>query len=173
MNKHRFCGMGEVPVNLVFILKKSLLLPKKEALFQLNRVNMKDTLFYMVCLMILLFFPEVIKMIMNGDQVSEGSSYSTYIIQILVLYSLLILFMAVTGISILAFFSLIIAKLVKRKLAYHYLWKITVYAATYPVLIYMVLKLFQIDYVVVNQFPLIVLFLLIYKIILFYPKRSS
>lgn len=160
-------------VNLVFILKKSLLLPKKKALFELNRVNMRDTLSYTVCLMSLLFLPDIIKMIMNADQVYKGSLYSAYIIQILVFYPFLILFFAVAGISILTFFSTIITKLVKRKLAYHYLWKITSYALTYPVLIYTVLKLFHIDHVVLNQIPLINLFFITYKIILVYPKRSN
>lgn len=160
-------------MNLPFIFKNSLLLPKKDAVFQLNRVSMRDAMTYMVCLLVLLFLPDIAKMIMNPEWMTEGITYSTYIIQILVFYPFLILFLVVAGVSMLAFVSFGMAKMAGRKLTYHYLWKMTGYALTVPLMIYTILKLFQINHAGVNLILMLVLYFSICKIILIYPKISD
>jgi hypothetical protein len=160
-------------VDLFIIFKNSLLLPKKEALFRLNRVSMRNTLTYIVCLMFLLFLPDVVKVVMDVEAGLEGLPKGSYITQVIVFYPLFILFIVVTGVSLLAALSLPIKEVLGRKLAYHQLWKMTTFAMTVPLIIYTVLKLFHVNSVVVNLLQLIILYFLIYKMILVYPKRSN
>ena len=158
-------------MNLLFIFKQSLFLPKKEALFHLNRMSMRDTITYMVCLLLLLLSPDIVKMILDTEVAHGALPRSVYIVQIIVIYPLLIFFIVVAGVSILAVTAAIVKRVLGRKLAYHHLWKMTVYALTLPLIIYTVLKFLPIDHFVVNILPLLIFYFLIYKMILVYPKR--
>ncbi|WP_231622436.1 DUF1189 family protein [Halobacillus karajensis] len=118
----------------------SLRLPKKEAMFHLNRKGITNTIGYLFVLLLLLFLPDMITSIIyletNVTEISRGM----YIVQFLVFYPLLIVFLILVGVSVLAGGSLLMRKFLSRKLTYQQLWKLTAYASTLPLILSILLK---------------------------------
>ncbi|MCT2535488.1 DUF1189 domain-containing protein [Aquibacillus koreensis] len=151
-------------------LKNSLLLPKKEALFRLNRISMRNTIVYVFVLMFLLLLPDSLMGMMESQNRPEGIDPSIFIIQMVVFYPLMILFVAITLVSVLAGFALLLKQLLRRKLKYQQLWKMTAYAMTIPFTIYAILSTIGLDYGIVTILLIGGLYYLLYKMIVIYPK---
>lgn len=158
-------------MQLLNIFKQSIVLPKKEALFVLNRVSMRDTLTYIITLMFLLFIPEVVLMLVNLE--ANQSNLSTYILQLIVFYPFFIVFFAISAVSLLAAISLVMKYWLKRKLLYQQLWKMTSFSLTLPLILYTILRYLSVGYLITNLLPLLLLYFLIYKMIVVYPKRRN
>lgn len=155
------------------IFKNSILLPKKDALFYLNRVPMGKTLLYILFLMHLAFLPNLIKFSKDLFQQYEHISYSLFVINVMVIYPFITVFIMITSVSTLSFLAWLFAKLLQRKLAYQYLWKITAYALTTPLLLYALIEICSLTYSLVVSIPFLILYFIIYKIIMIYPKRTN
>ncbi|SEP94610.1 DUF1189 family protein [Piscibacillus halophilus] len=157
-------------MKLSTILQNSLLLPKKDALFKLNRMNMRDTLVYINILFLILFLPDIIRFI-NNVKDAKGSIPDVVIIQVVFLYPALMIFITTLIVTLLAGIAYFIRNIIKRKLAFHQLWKMTAYALTWPILLYLLIKIIDL-----NNFlmiiPLLLYLLLITKMITIYPKRN-
>ncbi|QNK89149.1 DUF1189 family protein [Sporosarcina sp. resist] len=78
--------------------------------------------------------------------------------------------MGIVGILLLASIGILIRAIIKRKLAYQLLWKMTVYALTYPIMLYTLFDVFGITHWVVNLLLLLIFLLIFLKMILAYPK---
>ncbi|MGM8216646.1 DUF1189 family protein [Bacillaceae bacterium W0354] len=159
-------------MNLLTIFKSSLMLPNKDVLFRLNRVSMRDTMVYIIVLLFIMFLPDIIHTLAHfGDGDHDDLPTQLYIVQIVVLYPMLILFIMVAGVSLLSGIMIPIKNILKRKLAYQQLWKMTVYALTIPILFYLVLRIFQVNYWLINIIPILFFVILMVKMITVYPKR--
>ncbi|MRG85713.1 DUF1189 family protein [Salinibacillus xinjiangensis] len=152
-------------------LKNSFLLPKKEALFRLNRVSMRNTITYIVILLFLLFLPDVIQSVIHFEG-NTDIPRSMYILQLVVMYPFLIIFLSVAGISLLALGSYLLKMIFNRKLIYQQLWKMTTFALTIPLILYTLLKHNVGTNGLVNVIPIIILYVLIGKMITVFPKRK-
>ncbi|WP_186578779.1 DUF1189 family protein [Aquibacillus kalidii] len=157
-------------MELFTIFKNCILLPRKEALFRLNRVSMRNTLTYMFVLIFILFIPSIITSISEANQLTESDMKSLYVIQVIILYPFTILFMIMAFTSILAVSTVLIKNLLGRKLKYQQLWKMTAFALTQPLLIYALFQVFGFSHPMVNFILFIMIYFLIYKMILTYPK---
>ena len=154
-------------MDVLHALKLSLLIPIKPVVFQLNRVKTKVFLLYILFLHGLISLPNGARLITNSIN-SEAFSHESLLI--LVLYPLFIIIFGLVGISLLASIGLLIKTITKRKLVYQLLWKMTVYALTYSVILYTFLEVLGIMSWIVNVL-LLALFLMIFlKMILSYPK---
>ena len=160
-------------MNLITIFYKSIQLPKKEALFSLNRISMRDTLVYIFVVIFVLFLPELIHAIVNADVDVEGLDVGTYILQVLVYYPLFIMFIVVAGISLLAAGALLLKTVLNRRLAYQQLWKMTSFAVTVPLIIYTLFNLVQLNSTITNWLPIVIYYILMYKMISVYPKMRK
>ncbi|SDJ80407.1 DUF1189 family protein [Salimicrobium halophilum] len=153
-------------------LKLSLRLPRKDALFQLNRKGITSTIGYLFVLLLVLFIPNIYNAITTFERELTEVSRGLYMAQALVFYPLLIIFLIIAGVSILAGGGLFLSKLLKRKLRYQQLWKMTAYALTLPLTFSTVST-----YIGVSEYVTVLLFFvpisyLLYKMITVYPKRS-
>jgi len=149
------------------------MLPKKEALFSLNRVSMRDAMVYIIILLFIMFLPDIIFAFIDFKQIeNRGLPQELFIVQIIVFYPLLILFLMVAGISILSGLTVPIKNLLKRKLKYQQLWKMSTFALTIPILIYLLFRIFQLNDWSINVLPMIIYFSLMIKMITVYPKRK-
>ncbi|WP_238389625.1 DUF1189 family protein [Virgibacillus sp. MSP4-1] len=169
--KYTIDGYGQevLVVELFTALKNSFLLPEKKALFRLNRISMRNTIVYISVILFLLFIPDVLQMILHFEDAEIPRSM--YALQLMVIYPFLIIFLAVSGISLLAGVSFLIKVLLRRRLAYQQLWKMTAFALTIPLLLHVLLK-YTVDYsFMINGVPLLVLYFLMYRMILVYPQR--
>ncbi|MDX8045627.1 hypothetical protein SH601_06460 [Gracilibacillus sp. S3-1-1] len=156
---------------ILTILRKSALLPKKEAMFALNRVSMRDTLVYLFLLFFLSFLPNVIVIIRNFEQGESHISFSQYLLQIIVFYPFFMLFIIVTGISLITLGSSVLTYILQRKLAYQQLWKMTAFALLWPLIIYHLLFFTPLSTSVAFMIGLFVLYILMFQMILHYPKK--
>ncbi|QDP40354.1 hypothetical protein [Radiobacillus deserti] len=156
-----------------FILKNSLLLPRKDALFQLNRVSMRNTIAYVFIVMFILQVPDMISAIVKMDK-HIGMPKEIYILNLIVSYPLLFIFATIIGISLLAALSLLLVFMLNRKLAYPYIWKVTTYSLTIPIIMYHVLlEPLALDYSLAEIIFILFFLLLMYRIITIYPKYNG
>lgn len=149
----------------------SIKLPHKKAMFQLNRIGMDITVIYMFILLMLVSIPSLI------DRLSATSGPGTDLnIFFLVIYFFIFYYLPLTLIvflllSLIAYIGVGIAKLLKRKLRYPILWKMSAYTTTIPFLIYTIAALI---FTVSDAFLLLFFvytFLFLIKIISVYPRR--
>lgn len=153
-------------MGVLHALKLSLL-PSQRAVFQLNRVKTKDFLIYILLLHLFISFPNGVRLISNSLNSEEFGKESFLILTI---YSLFIILFGIVGILLLASIGILIRAIIKRKLAYQLLWKMTVYALTYPIMLYTLFDVFGITHWVVNLLLLLIFLLIFLKMILAYPK---
>ncbi|WP_188208198.1 DUF1189 family protein [Alkalibacillus aidingensis] len=159
-------------MNLLRIFKNSLRLPNKQALFSLNRENMRDTMVYILILIFILCLPDAVRIIYNFMTGESSVPTDVFIVQFTVLYPLMIIFLMVAGVSLHACTAYVIRSLSKRKLAYQQLWKMTSYALTIPILLLITFRMLTIEQTWINLIPFIVSHLLLYKMITVFPKRG-
>lgn len=158
-------------MKLINIFKHCMILPKKEAVFLLNRVSMRDTLVYIFILIFLLGMPEGIELVFADNQFLKSDLRSVFILQMITLYPMYVIFSSLIGISLLAAGGLLVTILFKRKLTYHHLWKMSAYALTTPLLLSTITSLIGISHWSINIVLLVVFYFITYKMIIIYPKR--
>lgn len=151
----------------------SIRLPKKEAMFQLNRTGITHTILYLFLLMILLFLPDMIGTIIRLDSSLTEVSRGLYLAQVFVFYPLLIIFLILVGVSTLAGAAVLITKMLKRKLTYQQLWKMTAYTATMPLILSVILKNTPVTNGISAIVFFAVFFYVIYRMIIIYPKKKA
>lgn len=157
-------------MGILHVLKLCLMAPARQAVFQLNRVKTKNFFGYILFLLVLVFLPSGIGLI--ADSLDRGRFAQEYLI-ILILYPSIVLLFGILGISFLASLGLMFRSLTGRKLVYPLLWRMTVYALTYPVLIFTVLELFDITLPYVSVLLLAVFIFVYFRMILVYPKARK
>jgi hypothetical protein len=157
-------------MGVLHVLKLSLAAPSRRAVFQLNRVKTKHFFGYILLLLLLIFLPNGIQLI--ADSVSSGRFAQEYLI-ILILYPSLVILFGILAVSLLASLGLLFRWLTGRKLVYPLLWRMTVYALTYPVLIFIILELFDITFPYMSLLLLILFIFIFFRMILVYPKARK
>lgn len=157
-------------MGILHVLKFSLMAPAERAVFQLNRVKTKHFFSYILFLLLLVLLPNGVQLI--ADSVNSGGFGQEYLI-ILILYPSLVILFGILGISLLASLGLFFRWLTERKLVYSLLWRMTVYALTYPIIIFTILDLFDITYPVINLLLFAIFVIIFFRMILVYPKARK
>lgn len=160
-------------MELLTSFKNSILLPKKEALFRLNRISMRNALVYILLLSFILVAANIMTVLGSSAGGTRAAPDSMFVLQLIVVYPFFIVFLMITGISILSALGFLLKMLFRRKLAYAYLWKITAFAITIPLFIYIVLDALEVPDSFVQVLPLIYYMIVISKVILLYPARKK
>ncbi|ENH95542.1 hypothetical protein J416_15522 [Gracilibacillus halophilus YIM-C55.5] len=160
-------------MSIIKQFRNSLKLPNKQALFQLNRVSMRDTLVYLFSLYFLLFLPNVVMMIAHFDVSTSPFSFSQYLLQIILFYPFFMLFLVVTSISLVALVSWGVSIGLGRNLIYQQLWKMTGFALTIPLCVYQLLTLLSVPDGFVGVFASCIFFYTIIRMISHYPKKRT
>ncbi|ASF37809.1 hypothetical protein CEH05_01210 [Halobacillus halophilus] len=154
-------------------LWNSVRLPKKEAMFRLNRKGITSTIMYLFILMTVLFLPDMVGTIIRLDSNLTEVSRGLYLVQVFVFYPMLIIFLILVGVSALAGAALIMTNQLDRKLTYQQLWKMTAYAATVPLVLSILLK----NTPVPNGLSALIFFSLfiyiMFRMIIIYPKKKA
>ena len=158
-------------MNFLINVKNSIQLPKKEALFRLNRVSMRDTMVYALIFTFILVLPDIFHAFKSYQEVDYfGMPRELYFIQLIILYPATIFLFVVIGLSVLSGLAVILRNLLHRKLAFQQLWKMTAFSLTIPMIFYLIFRIFQIETVWINLLPLMIYFFLITKMILVFPR---
>lgn len=157
-------------MGLLNAFKLSLLLPKKKAVFQLNRVKTKDFLLYILLLHVLFALPNGVQLIRD---LMEKVDVDKTLLLAAFLYPLLVIMTGMIVISLFAMAGLLVRWITKRKLVYQLLWKMAMYACTYPVLTYIVFSLFHKTTTIEHIGMFLLLLFMFTKMILTYPQMKK
>ncbi|MBY7145140.1 DUF1189 family protein [Virgibacillus sp. NKC19-3] len=150
----------------------SIKLPRKKAIFKLNRIGMDITIIYMFILLLLVSIPSLIEQLTVTEGQSADLNFIFMLIYFFMFYYLPMTIIVFLMLSLIAYIATIIAKGMRRKLHFSILWKMSAYTTTIPFILYSVIALL---------FPVSDMFLLlslIYTIVLLimiisvYPKRK-
>lgn len=151
----------------------SIKLPNKQAMFKLNRTGMDITVVYMFILLFLVSLPTFIAQMTNPAGAMASMNWVFALIYFFMFSYLPLTMIVFVLLSIIAYIGTGIAKLLKRRLRFSLLWKMSAYLTTVPSLIYIVLAFI---YPVSDQFLWVILiytFILLIKVITVYPKRRK
>ncbi|SDJ84333.1 DUF1189 family protein [Sediminibacillus albus] len=160
-------------MHLIEILKHSAVLPKKQAVFWLNRVSMRDTLIYIFVLIFLLYLPEGYTLAFQDNLLLDSNLRSVFILQSITFYPMYVIFSGLVMITLLAAGALILSTFLKRKLAFQHLWKMTAYALTIPLLIHTAVKLIGWDHWSIVLLLAGGLYVILCRMITIYPKKKT
>lgn len=124
------------------IFLNSLQIPRKRAVFALNRIRMDYTVVYMFLLIAIVSFPSLIEQIKENST----STFHVHTFFLLIFFFMFYYLVIVIGIfiliSIYAYIGILIAKFTKRRLHFSIIWKIIAFSMTLPFIIYVILSLF-------------------------------
>lgn len=157
-------------MGILRVLKLCLSFPTRQVVFQLNRVKTKHFFGYIFLLLLISLLPNGIQLV--GDSIKSGGFSQEYLI-ILILYPSLVILFGILGISLLASTGILFRWMTDRKLVYPLLWRMTVFALTYPVIIFTVLDIFEMNGTISSLLLLVLFILLFFKMILVYPKARK
>lgn len=151
----------------------SLMLPKKKAVLNINKMKVGSSVAYFAIFIILITLPDIMKILLNDHSDFSSVPEGVFIFQILVFYPLESIFFGLIGISLVAAIGMLMNKLTGRRLKYALLWKMALHASTTPLLLYTVVKnIFAMNSLISAVLFLLVFFLL-YRMITVFPKPHS
>jgi hypothetical protein len=151
----------------------SLQLPRKQAVFKLNRIPMDITVFYMFIMLFIVSIPSLIDRLTETLSIGSNMNIVFKLIYFFMFYYLPLTIMVFLLITFLAYLFTWIAKGMHRKLKLQILWKMIAYTTTIPFILYTVIAIiFSISdsYLLLSILFTIVLLI---KIIMVYPKRET
>lgn len=155
------------------IFRESIKLPSKKALFKLNRTGMDLSVIYMFILTFISSLPSLIGQLTNGIEANLHISTFFLIIYFFIFHYLPITTIVMIGVSLIAFIALGITKIMKRKLRFAILWKMTAYTTTIPFLLFTILAfIFPLSNYFLMLSILYTLILLI-KMVSIYPQKRK
>lgn len=160
-------------MKLFSTLSDSWRLPEKTAMKRLNRLEMRNTLVFLLLLLFILALPIEINLLLDESYKENDIPQNVYFIQVLLFYPFLMLFLGILGISLVAGVGVAVSRLVHRQLKFQFLWKMCAFALTKPIIIFAVANLFIGTHWVVNAIVFILLFYTVLRMIFHYPKRKK
>lgn len=150
----------------------SIKLPRKKAIFKLNRIGMDITVIYMFILLLLVSIPSLIDQLTAAEGQSANLNILFMLIYFFMFYYLPMTIIVFLVLSIIAYIATLVAKGMRRKLHFSILWKMSAYTTTIPFLIYTVIAfIFPVSDVFL-LLSLIYTIVLMVMIISVYPKRK-
>lgn len=152
---------------------ESLQLPRKQALFQLNRKGMDTVVFYLFILIMIASIPEFFNRIEANSTSDLQMNVFFLFIYFFIFYYLPLTVFVFAMLAIIAYIGVFIAKLMKRKLRFSLLWKMSAFTITIPFLIFTILALF---FPIPNSYLFLTILytlIMLIKMISIYPKRKE
>lgn len=150
----------------------SVKLPNKQAIFKLNRIGMDITVLYMSILVLLVSIPSLVDRVTATAGASADMQLILLLVYFIIFYYLPLITMVLLLLSLVAYIGTGISRLMKRKIKFPILWKMSAYTTTIPFLLYTIIALiFTVDVMYLWLFLISSLFFII-KIITVYPKRK-
>ncbi|MDR4888298.1 DUF1189 family protein [Fredinandcohnia sp. QZ13] len=149
----------------------SLRLPNKAAMKRLNKLEMRHTIVFLLLLLFIIALPIEINLLLDDSYKESEIPQNIYIIQVLLFYPFLMLFLGIAGISVLAGLGVGISKLTHRQLKFQLLWKMCAFALTKSVILFAVANILIGTHWIVNTIVFVLLFYTILRMIFHYPQR--
>ncbi|WP_067727784.1 hypothetical protein [Oceanobacillus damuensis] len=151
----------------------SIRLPRKDAMFQLNRIGMDAAVIYMFILLAIVSVPELIERLSATTGFGADLNFILKLIYFFMFYYLPLTIIVIMCLSLIAYAGRGLTYLMRRKLRYPVLWKMCAFTTTIPFLFYAVITfIFQVSDIYL-VFAFIYTTGLLVRMILHYPKRRE
>lgn len=150
----------------------SLRLPKKQAVFALNRTGMDIVVIYLFLLLIIVCIPSFIDQMHNPSGFLSDMNLFFLLIYFFIFYYLPLTLIVFILLSIIAYLATKLAHFMKRKLKYSILWKMSALSTTIPFIVYTIIAFFHPLNHIFVLISIVFICILLLKIILIYPKRN-
>jgi len=157
-------------INVFF---NSIKLPKKDAMFQLNRIGMDIAVLYMFILLAIISIPALIDRLTATDGLGADINIIFKLIYFFMFYYLPMCLIILISLSIVAYIGRGMAYLLKRKLRFSILWKMVAFSTTIPFLLYTILAFLLPITDTYLLLAIIYSLVLLIKMITIYPKRRE
>lgn len=153
---------------------QSLQLPKRKAVFALNRIGMDVVVIYLFIILAVASVPGLIDQLISNQLDTNIQIHPFFLlIFFFIFYYLIILLIVFTSISIIAYLGTFIATRTNRKLQFGLMWKMTAFATTIPLVAFTILSFFIPLSTMFLSAASIFILLILLKVILIYPKRKA
>lgn len=153
------------------VFLESIKLPKKKALFKLNRVGMDIVVIYLFILLLLVSIPSFIQQVTGTNGFIHDLNIFFQIIYFFIFYYLPMNLIVFSFLSLVAYIGLGITKIMNRKLRFSILWKMSAFSITLPFIIYTIVAMFIPISNIFLWLAILYTFILLSKMISIYPKR--
>lgn len=150
---------------------ESLKLPNKQALFRLNRVGMDIVVIYMFILILLASVPSLVSQIEANSVSDMNMNVFFLLIYFFIFYYLPVTVFIFGLLSLVACAGVGIANLLKRKLRFAILWKMTAFTSTIPLILFTILTFFLDIPTYFFWIAIIYILIMLIRMITIYPKR--
>ncbi len=151
---------------------QSIQLPKRKAVFALNRIGMDVVVIYLFILLAIASIPELIEQI-SSNQVDSQLHTFFFLIFFFIFYYLIILIIVFSSLSVIAYLGTLFATATKRRLQFGLMWKMTAFATTIPIIAFTILSFFLPLSILFLTIATLFIFYLLLKIIFIYPKLKK
>lgn len=149
----------------------SIQLPRKKAMFWLNRTGMDIAVIYLFFLLLFISAPSLLDRLMavNGPGADLGLLF--LVIYFFIFYYLPMAVIVFLLLALIAYSGTLIARFTNRKLRFSLLWKMSVYLSTVPFLLYTISAFLLPISDSLLWIALLYTFLFLIKLITLYPNR--
>ncbi|WLV24676.1 hypothetical protein QR721_13700 [Aciduricibacillus chroicocephali] len=144
-------------------------LPSKKAMFKLNRTGMDWAIIYLCIMTAIISIPGFF----SSDQFDFGLNLVFRLIYFFIFYYIPLLLMVILALSIISWAALLIAKWQQRKFRFQTMWKLGVFAATWPVMVCTVISFTSLSAWLMVLVSSLFIFLQLCIMIQHYPPRRS
>ncbi|MBP2078621.1 DUF1189 family protein [Oceanobacillus polygoni] len=155
------------------VFLNSIKLPKKKAMFQLNRVGMDTAVIYMFILLGLVSIPALIEQLTATSGLGADMNVIFKFVYFFMFYYLPLTILVFIAICFVAYIGRGLTYIMQRKLRFSILWKMCAFTTTIPFLLYIIISFI----IPVRDSYLLLTFIfsigLLFKMISIYPKRRK
>lgn len=155
------------------VFKESLKLPRKKAMFTLNRTGMDIVVVYLFILLLFVSIPPLIDRVIETQIAGVDVKQFFKIIYFFIFYYLPLNVIVFMLISAIAYIGKGVAYVLNRKLHYSLLWKMTAYTTTIPFVVYTLIALFFPISDTLLWIGLLYTLMILIRLITIYPRRRA
>ncbi|WP_010648881.1 hypothetical protein [Oceanobacillus massiliensis] len=151
----------------------SLKLPKKNAMFKLNRAGMDVAVIYMFLMLAIVSIPSLIERLTATTGLGADLHIIFKLIYFFMFYYLPMTILVFAALSIVAYMGVGFAMITQRKLRFAILWKLSAFTTTIPFLLYTVITLLFHVSDLYLAIAFLYAFILLIKMITIYPQKRT
>src|SRR5699024_5867102 len=118
------------------VFSESVKLPNKKALFKLNRIGMDIVVVYLFILLFIVSIPSFFQQINQSNGYINDLNIVFQVIYFFIFYYLPLNIIVFLFLSLIAYIGLGISKLMRRRLRFSILWKMSAFSTTVPIIIF-------------------------------------
>ncbi|GAK06250.1 hypothetical protein JCM19037_4834 [Geomicrobium sp. JCM 19037] len=157
-------------------LRLSIRLPEKQAVFTLNREGFGLPIVFLCFILFIVSIPLGLQMVLSGENMAAELALPIFFVYFTFLYYPFFVLTILTPLVFITLFLMMYARIVKRKMGFFMLYKISAFASIIPVIGLSIMILTTVDWLQTVWIVIsivYILFVMIRVVHLYPPKRTT